>query len=186
MAKIGIFAGTFDPVHAGHVTFVHAAIEALKLNKVIVIPEQKPRHKHNVTPVAHRKGMLQLAFAHNQAVEVRELAAPYATFRALRSSMKDQHDIHLLMGSDVVTTLANWHGYKQYLPDMSLVIGLRSNDSQAEVASCIENLEVKPKKYIILQTSSANISSSHARKSNQAVLPQIAHYIDHHVLYSKN
>ena len=48
MARIGIYAGTFDPVHAGHVAFALQSLEAAKLDRVYFLPERRPRGKRQV------------------------------------------------------------------------------------------------------------------------------------------
>jgi nicotinate-nucleotide adenylyltransferase len=48
MKKIGIFAGTFDPIHEGHVAFAQAVLADLSLDKIYFLPERQPRRKTNV------------------------------------------------------------------------------------------------------------------------------------------
>ena len=59
--RIGIFAGTFDPVHKGHISFALQAIEAAGLDEVVFLPEPRPRHKQSVTDQSHRIAMINLA-----------------------------------------------------------------------------------------------------------------------------
>src|SRR5258708_1287895 len=60
--KIPIFAGTFDPVHEGHLAFAQAALEE-GLEKVMFLVEPRPRRKQGVRALEHRTAMVQLAIA---------------------------------------------------------------------------------------------------------------------------
>jgi nicotinate-nucleotide adenylyltransferase len=58
---VGVFAGSFDPVHEGHLTFaLQAAVEG-ELERVCFLPETRPPRKSDITDVAHRVAMLHLA-----------------------------------------------------------------------------------------------------------------------------
>ncbi len=73
MKKVGILAGTFDPIHIGHIAFALRAIEKAQLDKVILLPEREPRRKRNVTDFNHRLSMLKLSVKSFELLEVLEL-----------------------------------------------------------------------------------------------------------------
>src|SRR3954451_17379308 len=59
--RIGIFAGSFDPIHKGHIAFALKAAESAELDEVYFLPEQRPRGKEGITHISHRLAMLELA-----------------------------------------------------------------------------------------------------------------------------
>src|SRR5437588_2511888 len=73
--KIGIFGGTFDPVHLGHLIMAEQCREQARLDQVLFIPAARPPHKdeRELTPFAQRTEMLALAVAGNSAFRIDEL-----------------------------------------------------------------------------------------------------------------
>src|SRR5580698_6483960 len=76
--NIGLFGGTFDPVHKGHVALARAALEQYKLHKVLFVPANVPPHKQKqpLSAFVHRFAMLALATADEKAFVVSLLEAP--------------------------------------------------------------------------------------------------------------
>ena len=113
---IGILGGTFDPVHNAHLAMARAALDHLKLDKVLFIPTGAPRYRHPASASGEdRVAMLRLALTDEPRFEVdtRELqpgASGYTvdTLRALRSELPAA-DLYLLMGADQYEKLATWH-----------------------------------------------------------------------------
>ena len=77
MSRIGVFSGSFDPVHKGHIAFALEAAKTAKLEKVYMAPEIKPRRKPGITHFAHRVAMLKLAVRSQPKLEVLELPDKY-------------------------------------------------------------------------------------------------------------
>src|SRR4051812_4657029 len=73
MKRIGIYAGTFDPVHSGHVSFALQALKAAELDKVYFLPERRPRNKQHVEHFGHRTAMLKRAAQPHSQFEVLEM-----------------------------------------------------------------------------------------------------------------
>ena len=115
--KAGILGGTFDPVHNAHLAMARAALEHLKLDKVVFMPTGTPRYR--TPPVAggeHRVAMLRLALADNDSCEVdtRELAPGASgytvdTLRELRLEHGPDTPLWLLIGADQHSKLDAWH-----------------------------------------------------------------------------
>ena len=76
--KIGLFGGTFDPIHRGHMVLARAALERCHLNRIYFVPASVPPHKQQQTlsPFAHRYAMLTLATAQERAFIPSLLEAP--------------------------------------------------------------------------------------------------------------
>jgi nicotinate-nucleotide adenylyltransferase len=109
--------GTFDPVHNAHLAMARAALEHLKLEKILFMPTGAPRYR--TPPVAsgeHRVAMLHLALGDDEAYEIdaRELAPGASgytvdTLRELRLELGADTELWLLMGADQYAKLDNWH-----------------------------------------------------------------------------
>jgi nicotinate-nucleotide adenylyltransferase len=116
VAAIGILGGTFDPVHNAHLAMAQAALEHLKLDKVLFVPTGATRYRNPASASGEdRVAMLRLALESNPSFEVdtRELqsgASGYTvdTLRALRSESGDA-ELYLLIGADQYEKLATWH-----------------------------------------------------------------------------
>src|SRR2546422_6800548 len=83
--RIGLFGGTFDPIHWGHLRSAEEVREALSLDRVLFIPASKPPHKKGITntPARHRFEMVRLAVAKNprfavSKVEIRRPGISYS------------------------------------------------------------------------------------------------------------
>lgn len=118
-APLGVFGGTFDPVHAAHITLASCACGQLGLEKVLWIPAGKPPHRDPPRVSAkHRLAMVALAIADDarfmlDASEVDADAPSYtvATLRRLRQQ-HGQRPLVLLVGADAFLGLASWHRWE--------------------------------------------------------------------------
>jgi len=114
--RIGVFGGTFDPVHQAHLIIAEQCREQAKLDQVWFIPAARPPHKQDkaVTPFAHRAEMLTLAIAGNPAFRIDELekerpGSSYTVDTLLE--LQRQHagmDFWLILGSDCLPDLPYW------------------------------------------------------------------------------
>jgi nicotinate-nucleotide adenylyltransferase len=117
--RIGIFGGTFDPPHIGHLLVAGDALEALALDRVVFIPAaQQPLKGGVVTaPSRHRLAMVRALAGDDPRFEVDDveierggLSFTVDTLRALRERWRhdDRLALFLLLGSDAAATLPNW------------------------------------------------------------------------------
>ena len=115
--RIGIFGGTFDPVHLGHLILAEQCREQGRLDQVWFVPSARPPHKqrHPVTPFRQRAEMLRLATAGHPAFRVNELEndrpGPSYTVDTLDELMKGHPgaDWYFLVGSDTLAEMPEWH-----------------------------------------------------------------------------
>ena len=116
--NIGIYGGTFDPPHIGHVTAARAAMEVLGLDKLVLVPDAQPPHKalpEGSAAPRQRYDMAVLATAalgkraEVSDMELRRSGVSYTadTLAALREQYSDD-TLYLLMGSDMFLSLHNW------------------------------------------------------------------------------
>lgn len=190
--KIGIYPGTFDPVHEGHIGFALAAQKALRLDKVVFLPETEPRNKPDASGMHHRLTMLDHALKPHDGFTSLVLNESHftvaSTLPALRHAFPDAH-LTLLMGSDVAITLPLWPGIGKLLSAMDIVIGMRTNDSTKTLDTMFEKLSLdnhEPLSPSYITADQASLCSTDIRAgkithSHKA----IASYITNNNLYQK-
>jgi len=114
--RLGIFGGSFDPVHYGHLLLAECCREALALDEVWLVPAAQPPHKQDrrLAPGKARLEMLELALAdHDQiqpsAVELSRGGVSYTvdTLEAIRQQ-RPEAELFLLLGADSLRDLPNW------------------------------------------------------------------------------
>jgi nicotinate-nucleotide adenylyltransferase len=116
-SRIGLFGGTFDPPHLGHLILASEAQSQLELNRLLWILTPEPPHKQdqNITPVEHRMAMVELAIADNPAFELSraelDRPGPHYTLDTIKL-IADQNpgaDIIPVIGGDSLDDLPTWH-----------------------------------------------------------------------------
>lgn len=204
---IGLFGGTFDPVHNGHIFPVEETARALELDSVSVVPAGQPPHRPPpVAGKAHRLRMAQLAFAGRKGfvVDERELrqAHPSYTVDTLASLRAEfpREALCLIVGLDAFLSLESWHqwqrlpefahivvmhrpGWERRLPDWA--VGRLRADPDAlrrQPAGCVCLQAVTP-----LPISATAIRAAIARgESVEALMPStVWAYIRQHHLYQQ-
>src|SRR5262249_6224728 len=104
-SRIGIYAGTFDPVHSGHGAFALEAIEASRLDEIYFLPERQPRGKQQVEHFGHRTGMLERALKPHPRLKVMELVDANFSVRRTLPQLRRRFagsELVFLFGSDIV------------------------------------------------------------------------------------
>ena len=112
-ARVGVFGGTFDPVHVGHLAIALAALESVPLDRLVFVPARRSplKDRDPMASVADRVTMLEAAIAGEprfglSRVELERDGVSYTvdTLEALRS----QGELFLILGSDALADLARW------------------------------------------------------------------------------
>ena len=190
--RVGIYAGTFDPVHAGHIAFALQAIKAASLDKVYFLPERRPRGKQQVEHFAHRVGMVKQAIKPHPQFDVMELVdVSFSVERTLPYLQKQfpGDELVFLFGSDVVPVLSEWPNAERLLSDAELVIGLRSKDDGETLKRIIADWPHQPKAVTMFASYAPDVSSGGVREALRkrqpaaGVLTSVERYSDHHWLY---
>jgi nicotinate-nucleotide adenylyltransferase len=129
--RIGIYPGTFDPIHQGHIAFALQAIEICKLDQVVFLPEIRPRGKENITDVNTRLNHLEQATKGQPSlITFLAMSSPFTVERTLpelRNAFPDSK-MTLLIGSDVFSHISEWHNVSLLLRSVNIVVGLRHGD----------------------------------------------------------
>ncbi len=191
MKRIGIFGGSFDPVHNAHVALAHLAAEQLTLDEVRWIPAGRPWQKaRQLTLPAHREAMVRLAIE-GEAVftldrcELERQGASY-TLDTVRELQQDEpgQAWFLIVGQDQYAGLHTWQGWPELLRRVTLAVANRPGSTQAVHA----DVSAAPHRVVnlpMLDISSTDIRARVAagQRIDDLVPPAVARYIDHHRLY---
>lgn len=163
--NIGLFGGTFDPVHRGHMALARAALERYKLHRIHFVPANLPPHKQRRphTAFVHRFAMLVLATAQEKAFVPSLLEAPEEcdaaarkarpekpnytidTVRRMKQGFKASDKLFLLIGMDAFADIAQWHQAEALFRECEFVVAGRPGYSLADVANALpESLRPRP------------------------------------------
>jgi nicotinate-nucleotide adenylyltransferase len=190
MSKIGIYSGSFNPVHSGHITFALQALEAAQLDQVYFMPERRPRTK-SVEHFAHRVAMLKRALKPHRKFQVLELTD--INFSVERTLPKLKHifsndSLTFLFGSDATTDMPNWPKIDR-LVEHEIVVGLRQSKSFTAVQEELNQISPRPKKVILIDGYAPEVSSSSVRQAlakrtnTPGTLSSVRRYSNQHWLY---
>lgn len=158
-APLGLFGGTFDPVHYGHLRLAEEARNQLQLAAVRWIPAGQPAHRPlpQTTP-AQRLDMVRLAIAGHPGFQLDDTEArtdqpsyTVHTLQRLRSELGATQSLVLLLGADAFLSLTTWHRWQELFSLAHLAIATRPGSSLAP-ASLPQSLAAE---YIARHSSSA-------------------------------
>jgi nicotinate-nucleotide adenylyltransferase len=158
--NIGLFGGTFDPIHRGHAALARAARERCKLSRVLFVPADMPPHKQlqPLSAFTHRYAMIALATAAEKDFVPSLLEAPedfgeggpgkgkargakpnytIDTVKRLKQSFKNADRLFLLIGIDAFDEIAKWHQAEALFRECEFVVASRPGFSLADVANAL-------------------------------------------------
>src|ERR1043165_3638677 len=132
--RTGIYGGTFDPVHNGHLEVARRVLQLFELDQVIFVPACLPPHKRSrkLTSAFHRFAMLALATEADQrllvsTVELDAPDRPYAvnTVERMRESFGDEADLFFIVGADAWLEITTWKEWERLLTLCHLIVVTR-------------------------------------------------------------
>lgn len=200
MKKIGLFGGTFNPIHNGHLSIATQFCHQLQLDSVIFLPAGQPYHKQN-QPISadHRLAMVQLAIESNPhfAVSDLDLIRQENTYTIDTVNIFKQHypqaTLWWLLGMDNLQQLHTWKNWQKLVTQTHIAVANRSPFSWQNPPSIFKNwLHSAQQNHslIFLNTKEYPISSSEIRQHLQngedcsAWLPEkVYQYIQQYRLY---
>lgn len=139
--RVGIYGGTFNPVHYGHLINIELMREHFSLDRIIFIPAKSPVHKQmtDYASPEDRFNMTQLAVSGNSALEVSDIEitrdTPSYTIYTLDYAEKKwpSSDLFLVIGSDSFNELDTWKSFREILRRIPLIVMKRpGSDSLRE------------------------------------------------------
>lgn len=193
--KIGIFGGTFDPVHRGHLQLARMAREQCSLDKVIFVPAFQPPHKQHLpsgVSAKHRYEMVRLAleeegrpFFEISDCEFKRKGISY-TFDTLREFEKKYPGavFFLILGQDAFEGISTWHRADELKEKVYFLAAQRGNCD----AVMTENARVQWVQMPLCPISASGIREAlkQGQDVNDYLSPKILEYIHAHALYGES
>lgn len=187
----GVFGGSFDPVHLGHLTVARAAADRLGLDRVHFVPagQQPFKQGRQGASGAHRAAMLALALRQDRRflLDQRELerhgpSYTVDTLRAMRAEFPSDH-LCFLVGADAARELPQWHE-AEALSALARIVVLTRPGARAPQDGLIDG---------VVEVPAVDVSASDIRRRVAAgesleglVPPEVARYIAKHGLYRRS
>ena len=140
--RVGIFGGTFDPVHAGHVALAQSFLDSGLIDSLLVTltPDAPHKQGQDKTSFDDRLAMLSLAFGEIDNAEVstleRKLPSPSYTLQTLEYLQNSYPDtvFYLCMGEDSLVQFHKWYKYKEILKRTDLIVAERPGYNRDSVS----------------------------------------------------
>jgi nicotinate-nucleotide adenylyltransferase len=145
--RLGVFGGTFDPVHLAHLIVAERCREAARLDRVLFVPAMQPPHKAGVpTPFERRVEMLELAlagsehFAVDQAERERPGPSYTADLLAQLASRDAGAELFLILGGDSLAQLHQWYAPERIVALATLLVVARPGSEPPDLAGLRQRL----------------------------------------------
>jgi len=199
MERIGVFGGTFNPPHVGHILAAEQAISALELDRLLLVPDRVAPHKqlpgNSATP-RQRLEMLRIAAEGKPKMTVSDIeldregpSYTVETVRQLKQRFPDAK-LYLLMGTDMFLSFLNWRQPEQILENAELAVVYRGEKGEADaVRKQKAALEQQNARVHLIQNRINAISSTQLRRllafhcADDFLSPGVADYIRSNGLY---
>jgi nicotinate-nucleotide adenylyltransferase len=190
--RLGIYGGTFDPVHMGHLLMAEEAVERLRLDQLIFLPTGRPAHKRDrsITAATHRIAMLKLAIRGNPRFAVSKLEAErdgvtYTVQSLQWFASRENVDLFFLMGQDSLDEFRTWRDPERILALARLAVVPRGEGDRPSLDAAVR------RRVVFLKPPRIEIASSEIRRrlgrrrSVRYWLPEpVLAYIRRHGLYA--
>ncbi len=168
--RLGLFGGTFDPIHLGHLILAEACREACALDRVWFVVTAAPPHKRGErTAVADRLEMARIATAGHSAFEVSEIeadaeAGPHYSYRTLErlADERPQDELFFLIGADSLADLPGWRRPERIAELATIVVVNR--DCDPELVELAAPAGLDPTRFQVVRIPSIGISSTELRE----------------------
>ncbi len=178
--KLGIFVGSFNPVHEGHIKIADYLLENKYVDKILMLATPNYWDKQNLVELEHRVNMLKFYENKNIIVDDIHNKAPY-TYQVLRNLKKDypKDDLYLIIGADNIINFDKWKNINEILTNKVIIVNRNNIDIE-------KYLDKFPREQFIVIPSFKNIdiSSTQIRKGNYKYLKkEVKEYIQKENLY---
>lgn len=145
--RVGIFGGTFDPVHLAHLILAERCRESAQLDRVLFVPATQPPHKDSVqTPFDRRVEMLELALAGSEhfAVDLAERERPGRSYTAelldQLAARSPSDERFLILGGDSLAQLHQWYAPERIIAQATLLVVARPGSELPDIAELRQRL----------------------------------------------
>ena len=173
---LGVFGGSFNPIHMGHLILAEYIREEFNLDKVIFIPTGNPPHKLNseLEGAQHRYNMVKLAIDTNpyflvSNTEIERVGVSYTYDTLIELNKKyPKKNLFFICGSDSIIQFPTWRKIDKILKLANIIVADRHNISESELGNLVNEYKNEYKANICYSSApKIEISSSHIRNRIQ-------------------
>lgn len=141
LERVGVFGGTFDPIHIGHLAIASAVVDALSLDRILFVVAHQPwqkTSKRRVSDSLLRLEMVEAATAHRcdmvaSAIEIERGGKTYSIDTIEALEQQNPADYWLVVGSDVLGGLTTWHRWQDLAEKAKLAVVKRPGSEHVAV-----------------------------------------------------
>ena len=194
--RLGIYGGTFNPPHIGHIQAAKAFVDNMKLDRLLVIPTYSPPHKEYTSRVTcdDRLQMCRIAFSKIDKADVSDIEIARGgtsyTYLTLQDLQNDDTELYFLCGTDMILSMDRWKNPDIIFKLANICFIRRENDEQNTQMinhKCLEykekfNAKIYPINAEIIDISSSAIRNGEA-DAEKYLTDDIAEYISRKGLY---
>lgn len=150
--RLGVYGGTFDPVHNGHLSVATALVENFALDQLLFVPAFVPPHKRGqqISAAHHRYAMLALATAYEarlliSTIELEAPTRPYTveTLGRLQAQYSNAQ-LFFVMGMDSFRDVTSWREHERLLSEYSIIVAVRPGYRAPESADALSAAHLAP------------------------------------------
>lgn len=187
--RVGLFGGTFDPIHIGHLIAASEVQTHLHLEQVVFIPAGQPWQKaeQEITPAQDRLAMVELAIAQDSRFQVSDIelqrSGPTYSIDTLIAwqAQHPEDDVYWIVGADALSRMDSWHRWEEFVA-MATIVCVNRPDVDSDQISF---------PYIAVEMPEVNVSATQVRRrfeqgaSVKYLVPDdVIAYVNDHRLYS--
>jgi nicotinate-nucleotide adenylyltransferase len=192
--KIGLYFGTFNPIHVGHLIIANHMVEHTDLEQIwmVVTPHNPLKQKNTLLDDYHRLHLVRLAIEDYPKLKASDvefkLPQPNYTVTTLVHLLENypQHEFSLIMGEDNLKSLHKWKNYDYIIQHHDIYVYPRISD-EPDTTECLTGIRWHKIAAPIVEISSTFIRENiKAKKNIQPLLPhRVWEYLDHNNFYKK-
>lgn len=166
--RIGLYGGTFDPIHLGHLIVIENAINQMDLDRVIILPSSNPPHKKHKdkTKADIRVEMVAEAIKDNPKIILSTFESTDNVVRYTHDTLEyftsklPNHEIFYIMGEDSFVTIDTWRNYEKIL-DYNIIVFARSGiDNNSTLIKKVDKIRKDNSNIYLIDILNINISST--------------------------
>ena len=162
--KLGVYVGSFNPVHIGHIDVVNYLIENNYVDKVLIVPTLNYWNKNNLIDIKDRINMLK--FFENKNIKIDTTHNKYIYTYELLNKLKEEYDdeLYLIIGADNIIDFDKWKNYKELLKYKIIIVNRDNIDIEKYIKKYNSNNFIVLNNYKYIDISSTEIRKNLNKK----------------------
>ena len=180
--RLGVYVGSFNPVHIGHIDVVNYLLKEKYVDKVLIVPTLNYWNKFNLIDIKHRINMLKVFENENIKIDIKNNKYIY-TYELLNKLSKEYDDeLYLIIGADNIIEFDKWKNYKELLKYKIIIVNRDNIDIEKYIKKYNTNNFIVVSNYKYIDISSTEIRNN---LNNKYLDERVRDYISKNELFRK-